>query len=166
MYNGEKLKGGEIMEESVQTENTSGMPTKLIGLIVGIVVIGLGAFFFLGNKPAEEVKQEAVAPEQAPVATESAMEAEVKSFAVEGSPFAFSVKEIRVKKGDVVKIVFTNKTGFHDWTIGEFNAKTKQLKAGETEEISFVASKSGTFEYYCSVADHRQQGMVGKLIVE
>lgn len=155
------------MEESVQTESTSGMPTKLIGLIVGIVVIGLGAFFFLGNKPAEEVKQEAVVtPEQAPVATESAVVSETKTFAVEGTPFSFNLKEIKVSKGDTVKIAFTNKKGMHDFVIDEFNAKTKQLKADETEEISFVASKSGTFEYYCSVGNHRQQGMVGKLIVE
>lgn len=161
------------MEESVQTENKSGMSTKLIGLIIGIVVIGLGAFFFLGNKPAEQTNQEAATQieqtedttSQAPVATESAIK-ETKTFAVEGSPFMFSVKEIRVKNGDAVKVVFTNKKGMHDFVIDEFNAKTKQLKAGETEEITFVASKSGTFEYYCSVGTHRQQGMVGKLIVE
>lgn len=154
------------MEESVQTENKSGMSTKLIGLIVGIVVIGLGAFFFLGNKPAEQPKQEAVVTEQTPVATESAVVSETKTFSVDGTTFSFNLKEIKVSKGDTVKVTFTNKKGMHDFVIDEFNAKTKQLKAGETEEISFVASTSGTFEYYCSVGNHRQQGMVGKLIVE
>lgn len=165
------------MEESEQTQETeskSGMPTKLIGLIIGIVVLGAGGYLFLqGKNSVQEPKQEAVMQteqtenksQQESVATESAMK-EAKTFAVEGSPFMFSVKEIKVKKGDMVKIVFTNKAGFHDWTIDEFNAKTKQLKAGETEEITFVASKSGTFEYYCSVGTHKQQGMVGKLIVE
>lgn len=158
------------MEESVQTqqaESTSGMPTKLIGLVAAIVILGIGGYFFLqGNKPVEQPKQEAVVPEQVPAATESAMKAEVKTFAVEGTPFSFSLKEIKVSKGDTVKVAFTNKKGMHDFVIDEFNAKTKQLKAGETEEITFVASKSGTFEYYCSVGTHRQQGMVGKLIVE
>ncbi len=85
---------------------------------------------------------------------------------LEAKPFSFSQKEIRVKKGDTVKIQFTNKEGFHDWVIDEFNARTKQLQAGQTETIEFVADKTGTFEYYCSVGQHRANGMVGKLIVE
>lgn len=90
----------------------------------------------------------------------------VKSFTVLGTPFAYDVKEIRVKEGDTVEIVFKNQEGFHDWVLDEFNAKTKQIPAGQSETIKFVASKKGTFEYYCSVGTHRQQGMVGNLIVE
>lgn len=96
----------------------------------------------------------------------SATSENVKSFKVEGENFSFSLKEIRVKKGDTVEIVFINKKGFHDWTIYEFNAKTKQINTGESETIRFVADKAGSFEYYCSVGTHRQQGMVGTLIVE
>ncbi len=91
---------------------------------------------------------------------------EVKIFDVVGGDFSFDVKEIRVKKGDKVKIVFENQEGFHDWVIDEFNARTPQIKAGKTEEVEFVADKVGTFEYYCSVGKHRQNGMKGKLIVE
>ena len=91
---------------------------------------------------------------------------DVKSFSVEGSSFSFSLKEMRVKKGDTVKIVFTNKEGFHDWVIDEFSARTKQIKAGASETVQFVADKTGTFEYYCSVGQHRAQGMKGNLIVE
>ena len=50
--------------------------------------------------------------------------------------------------------------------IDEFNAKTRVLNKGEEETITFVADKAGTFEYYCSVGQHRANGMVGKLIVE
>ncbi len=152
------------MEESAQAENKSGMPIKLIGAVAAIIVVAVGYLLLQGGKPVEQTKQEIV-PTTAPVATESAVK-EAKTFAVEGSPFMFSVKEIKVKNGDTVKVVFTNKNGMHDFVIDEFNAKTKQLKAGEAEEVTFVASKSGTFEYYCSVGNHRQQGMVGKLIVE
>lgn len=90
----------------------------------------------------------------------------VKTFNVEGGGFYFNPKEIRVKKGDTVKIAFTNKMGTHDWVIDEFNARTKVLGAGQTETIQFVADKTGTFEYYCSVGNHRAQGMKGNLIVE
>lgn len=93
-------------------------------------------------------------------------EGRVKEFAVTGSPFKFSLSEIRVKKGDTVKIVFTNTEGFHDWVIDEFNAKTTQIAAGKTETVTFVADQAGTFEYYCSVGQHRANGMKGNLIVE
>ncbi len=88
------------------------------------------------------------------------------SFDVKGNSFSFDPTTIRVKKGDVVTINFTNTEGFHDWVIDEFNARTKQIKAGESESITFVADKIGSFEYYCSVGAHRAMGMVGTLIVE
>lgn len=97
---------------------------------------------------------------------EGMMEEEVKEFSVTGSNFEFSVTEIRVKKGDTVKIVFNVTEDLHDWVIDEFNAKTARLEAGGSEVIEFVADQAGEFEYYCSVGTHRQIGMVGKLIVE
>lgn len=87
-------------------------------------------------------------------------------FSLSGKNFAFSEKELRVKKGDTVTVTFTSESGFHDWVIDEFQAATEQVKAGGTTAVTFVADKAGTFEYYCSVGSHRQLGMVGKLIVE
>lgn len=89
-----------------------------------------------------------------------------KSFSVEASNFAFSLKEIKVKQGDRVRITVTNKGGFHDWKLDEFSLATKQLQADQSETIEFVADKRGTFEYYCSVGQHRAMGMKGNLIVE
>ena len=54
----------------------------------------------------------------------------------------------------------------HDWVLDEFNAKTKVIQGGQTDTVEFTASKAGTFEYYCSVGQHRQMGMVGKFIVQ
>ena len=94
------------------------------------------------------------------------MESSAKIFNVAGTNFMFSMKEIRVKEGDTVTIVFKNDQGFHDWVIDEFNASTKQIREGDIDTVTFVANKKGTFEYYCSVGSHRQMGMVGNLIVE
>jgi plastocyanin len=92
---------------------------------------------------------------------------ETKSFTVETANFSFSLKEIKVKKGDTVKIKLVNKEGFHDMRIDEFGIATPKLNGeGQTADIEFVAGKTGTFEYYCSVGQHRAMGMVGKLIVE
>jgi len=80
--------------------------------------------------------------------------------------FEFSQKEIRVKLGDTVKVVFTSEQGFHDFVIEEFDAATERVSDGQTSSVTFVADQQGTFEYYCSVGSHRQMGMVGQLIVE
>lgn len=86
---------------------------------------------------------------------------------VEASSFKFSPAEIRVKKGDTVRVTVKNILGVHDWILeGYDEVGTKQLKVNESETVEFVADKAGTFEYYCSVGNHRAQGMVGSLIVE
>jgi len=90
----------------------------------------------------------------------------VKSFTVVGSPFKFVPGEIKVKKGDTVKITFKNSSGTHDWSLDEFNVKTNVLQGGQEQTVQFVANKTGSFEYYCSVGSHRQMGMKGTLIVE
>lgn len=89
-----------------------------------------------------------------------------KMFMVNGTNFAFDVKEIRVQEGDTVTIHFMSEDGFHDLVIDEFNVHTEKLKTGGMAMATFVANKKGTFEYYCSVGQHRMNGMVGKLIVE
>ena len=87
-------------------------------------------------------------------------------FNITGKNFEFSSTEIRVKEGDTVTINFTSNSGFHDWVVDEFNAATARVQAGDSSSVTFVADKTGTFEYYCSVGSHRANGMVGKLIVE
>ncbi len=91
---------------------------------------------------------------------------EIKTFAISGKNFTFSQKEIRVKKGDRVKIDFTSTDGFHDWVIDEFNAATEKVNTGGSTSVEFIADQVGTFEYYCSVGQHRTMGMVGNLVVE
>ena len=94
-----------------------------------------------------------------------------KIFILTGQNFKFVMDgvdnpELRVSKGDKVRIEFTPSEGFHDWKVDEFSAATKKVKAGDSTVVEFAADQAGTFEYYCSVGSHRQQGMKGKLIVE
>lgn len=90
----------------------------------------------------------------------------VQTFNVTGKNFEFSVKEMKVKKGDTVKINFESTDGFHDWKIDEFSAATQQVRPGTLTSTEFIADKVGTFEYYCSVGSHRANGMVGRFVVE
>lgn len=108
----------------------------------------------------------ATSPAESPTMSPTAAEGAVKSFTVTGSNFAFSPAEMRVQQGDTVRVTFINSGGVHDWKLDEFNAATKVIQAGQQETIEFVADRAGEFEYYCSVGNHRQMGMVGTLIVE
>lgn len=105
-------------------------------------------------------------PSGSPATSPSAANPSVKSFTVTGANFQFSPAEMRVQQGDTVRVTFVNSAGVHDWKLDEFNAATQVLQAGQQETVEFVADQAGEFEYYCSVGNHRQMGMVGKLIVE
>jgi len=127
-----------------------------------IVVVLVGGIFFVKNN---NITQSIETTRSTSIATEIATIDTSEIITVEGGMFYYKPNEIRVKKGALVKITFTNKEGFHDFVLDEFNVKTKQIKAGDSETIEFTPNEIGEFEFYCSVADHRQKGMVGKLIV-
>ena len=92
--------------------------------------------------------------------------AAVKEITVENDGLSFVQNEIRVNEGDRVRLTFVNTGGFHDWVIDEFDAATSQYSGGQSETIEFTADRAGTFEFYCSVGNHRARGMWGTFIVE
>lgn len=149
----------------------------IIGVVVVLLVLAGGGYYFMSmNKtatPGSAVMEsgptgisDTMLEGSSGASEAGAMDLNTKAFTVTGGNFSFDVKEMKVKKGDTVTITFKNAEGFHDWKVDEFNAATKQLQAGTEETITFVADKAGTFEYYCSVGQHRANGMVGNLIVE
>lgn len=91
---------------------------------------------------------------------------QTKTFNITGSNFKFSQTNIAVNKGDKVRIVFTSSGGNHDFVLDEFNVRTAVLGTGEQQTVEFIADKTGSFQYYCSVPTHRQMGMVGTLTVK
>ena len=105
-------------------------------------------------------------PEPAPATPPAAATPDPVSVNISGRNFAFSESEIRVPLGAEVTVNFTSSSGFHDWVVDEFGAATAQVNTGGSASVTFTADKAGTFEYYCSVGNHRAQGMVGNLIVE
>ncbi|MBU2632528.1 cupredoxin domain-containing protein [Patescibacteria group bacterium] len=138
----------------------------LLGMVV--VALFLGGIIYSSQNTKSSTESPAMTQSTTTTAIENPeqMKENVKTFDVSAIPFSFSLKEIKVKKGDVVIINFTSQQGFHDWVLDEFSAKTNQLQTGETETIEFTADKVGSFEYYCSVGNHGEMGMVGNLIVE
>lgn len=137
--------------------------TKIITMVIIVIIVVIAGYlvFGLNNKQADNGGIVTGTP------TVSATQvASVKTFTVIGKNFSFSPTEIKVKKGDTVRIVLDNQDGTHDWVLDEFNVHTPRIQTGQTAEVTFVADKTGTFEYYCSVGNHRAMGMKGNFVVE
>lgn len=130
-----------------------------------IIVIAGGAWFFMSNNNSNIAPAAAVGGVQSVTPTMSPSPS-IKEFTIDGKKFAFTPSTITVNKGDTVRIVFKNNEGLHDLKIDEFNVATKQIKEGATDTVEFVADKAGSFEYYCSVGNHRAMGMKGMLTVQ
>lgn len=155
-------------------------PLVIVLIVFAVVVVGGGALYMKRNKA---VVVESPTPTQTATPTASSspsLEVEVnvdipavKEFTTtsyyemkDGKATAnFSVSEIRVKKGDTVKINITNIRGTHDFNIDEYGIK-KSTPLNQPVVIEFTADKVGNFKYYCSMPGHRQMGQEGTLIVE
>ena len=83
-----------------------------------------------------------------------------------GKNFEYSQDTIEVQKGDTVTVHFESTDGFHDWGVDEFDAWTERVETWGKTSVTFVADEAWSFEFYCSVGNHRAQGMLGWLIVK
>lgn len=138
--------------------------SKIITIIVLVVVV-VGGFMFFRNRGSAPTEMEMNNTENTEGTNETSVNTNVKEFTVDAGSFYFRPATMQVNVGDTVRITLNNSGGVHDWKLDEFNAATRVLNAGESQTIEFVATKAGSFEYYCSVGNHRQMGMVGTLTV-
>jgi plastocyanin len=89
----------------------------------------------------------------------------VKEVTITNDGYDYMPAEIRVNVGDTVRLTYENGGGFHDWVLDEFDAATQRITGGQSDTIEFTADRAGTFEFYCSVGNHRALGMVGDFVV-
>jgi len=106
---------------------------------------------------------------------------------IEANEFKFSPATIEVSKDKPVKLLMQNKgTVEHDWAImkipmmgmkesGEAGhamggASTPELHmsamTGKTATVEFTPTQAGTYQIACTVAGHKEAGMVGTLVVK
>lgn len=126
---------------------------------MALVVWGIWAWIDKEEVAVPQVNQE----ENNPAA--GGIELATREFTIDASNFSFSESEIEVNRGERVRITLTNTVGTHDLVVEGYDVRTQILQAGESETIEFIADEVGTFEYYCSIGNHRATGMVGTLIV-
>ena len=108
---------------------------------------------------------------------------------LEASDFAFNIPSITIKAGEPVQLTLKNMGQLeHDFVIEKIDVNTTVIKDSGSEEhhmpgmgvendlhisaqvdetsvIQFTVAEPGTYQFFCSVAGHKEAGMVGELIV-
>jgi carboxymethylenebutenolidase len=113
-------------------------------------------------KPADQAMQ----PSQ-PVADDMA---DIKVISLTAMNFNYNQDNARnptiiINQGERVRIELTSKEGMHDLVIDGIG-KTERVNAGQTSSFEFTANGPGEHEYYCSVGNHRELGMRGRLLIQ
>lgn len=96
---------------------------------------------------------------------DESMMLDVTTINMTGNNFSFDPSVIKVKVGEKVKVVLNAVDMPHDFVVDELDVRTDIAQPGETVEVEFTATEVGEYEYYCSVGQHRANGMVGTLTV-
>jgi len=144
-------------------------------LIAVIAIAVLAAFAFIFLRP-EDTQIDIEAEDDGEILLEDnsnndevveddTMMQEVTTIDMTGNDFSFDPSEINVKVGEKVRVVLNAVDMPHDFVVDELDVKTKTAQPGETVEVEFTATEAGEYEYYCSVGEHRANGMVGTLTV-
>lgn len=147
--------------------------------IIVLAVVLLGGFLYMNQSQPEPIDNpidsnvestmpafEGAEVDEKMVGGDAETNDSTQEFEMDGDKFAFSVKEIRVKKGDVVKVTLNSIDMPHDFVVDELDVKSSIADPGETTTVEFTADTVGEFEYYCSVGQHRANGMIGTIVVE
>ena len=129
----------------------------------GMYIIIIVAIVVLGGCTAQTTQPQAV--QNTPVQTAASATSPVKEFNMTAKQWEFIPATITVNKGDTVKLKVTSIDVMHGFGLADFGIN-KDLPPGTTVDIQFVADKTGTFTFKCTVpcgSGHRE--MTGQLIV-
>ncbi|MFQ5804113.1 MAG: iron transporter [Candidatus Methylomirabilales bacterium] len=61
------------------------------------------------------------------------------------------LEDITVEKGDRVILRLISSDAYHGFTLPEFGIKEVVVKPGEVSEVEFVADKTGSFLFFCTI---------------
>lgn len=156
------------------------MQSKTIGIVVIVLVVIVGGYFLLRRSyqapsptpdeiPAKEISQ--------PIKTQPTVLDEetskqqlaggVKEFNMTAQKWQFNPGTITVNKGDTVKLHVESVDVAHGFELSAFGVN-ERLEPGKTVDVEFVASKTGTFTFACTVSScgSGHSGMKGQLVVK
>ncbi len=174
---------------------TSGERTvKMMAIMLGICIVGGAIFFGMWDywisSPAAVVVMRSAAEPEAPAVVATGKEIPTSLSFIESSDFrtlAFNAlpgdpnnnPTIEAQVGD--KIIFdvvNDGKSFHSFGVtaqdegfsgiisgSEIASANNPLKPGEGGTSEFIPAEEGVYYYICTVPGHREQGMVGKILV-
>jgi plastocyanin len=153
------------MTDGQETSNTPGSKnTWVILSVLALIVVGIGAFLFSSKNKVQPSLGKTASPLPA---GSTVVLTPAREIVVEGKEFAFVPAKITATKGERIKVTLKN-TGRmqHDFVIDELGVSTKLIPPGVEDSVEFTVQDAGVYTYYCSVGNHRAQGMVGTLEVK
>jgi len=167
---------------------------KMMAIMLGICIVGGAIFFgmwdYWTSQPAPVVGMMSETTEHDVKAAFSGVHIPAKLSFVESSDFrtlAFNAlpgeeghnPTINANVGDEINFEVINAgKSFHAFGVtkaeegfagiisgSEIASANNPLKPGESGKVDFIPSEEGTYYYICTVPGHREQGMVGEIIV-
>jgi plastocyanin len=153
------------MSESVPTGDRLHLSRRqLIGgatLVVGAA--GLGAIG-LGALAQDATPPGGTPPSASPGASPEA--APAGSPVIHTVDIAYEPKEFTIPANTDVTVTIENHGKLqHDFAIDEFDLVSDLLDAGASTTV-VINAPAGTYEFHCTVAGHKEAGMVGTLTVQ
>lgn len=139
-----------------------------VSVLVGLAVIAYLATGQMSNKAVTASPRATTPVRQTETFASPASKTEEAAVVnVTGNEYSFTPSSVKLEVGKPVKMVYKNDGKLpHDLVLKDLGVRTNVIAGGKEETISFVPEKSGVFTYYCSVGNHRQLGMEGKVKVE
>lgn len=173
---------------------TTARTGKMMAIMLGICIVGGAIFFSMWDywisAPAPVVGMMSETTEHDVKAAFSGVHHPVSLSFVESSDFrtlAFNAlpgeeghnPTLNVNVGDEINFSVVNDgKSFHSFGVtkaaegfsgiipgSEIASASNPLKPGESGESKFIPGEEGTYYYICTVPGHREQGMVGEIIV-
>lgn len=144
------------------------------GFLIGIgvlVAVALTAFLLMRGggyqAPTQSVPAPGITGVEETVVVPEGEAVEVREIVVKGDEYSFSPSSLTLRAGEKIKLIFNNVGSLpHNFTIEGLGVTTKTIGGGKSDRIEFTVEKSGTYATFCSVGNHRAQGMEGALEVE
>jgi len=144
-----------------RTASDSGAPTALIfGAISAVLVLLVGSILVLGVVGIlsdDDGTSSGGGVDGAAPAAATTIDVELSEFSIDGLLMA--------QPGQVTLDVINEGTQDHDLQVTELGAATPMLSNGETAALDLGSLSEGTYELFCSVAGHRESGMVTELVI-
>lgn len=153
------------MQEGQESSNTSGGKNTWVILgVLALVVVGIGAFFFSSQNKGQTSLENTASPLPA---GSTVVLTPAREIVIEVKEFAFAPAKLTATKGERIKVTLKNTgTMQHDFVIDELGVSTKVIPGGAEDSVEFTVQDAGIYTFYCSVGNHRAQGMVGTLEVK